>query len=172
MSFSIRRATEDDAVLIADISRQTFYETFAPDNTREDMDKFLNQQFTRGKLILEVGDPGNIFLLAYQGKEVAGYAKLRDARPPQALSTEKALELARLYSVGHMIGKGVGKILMQTSIDIAREKGKEFLWLGVWEKNRRAISFYQQWGFEKFEETDFLLGDDRQRDWLMKKQIK
>lgn len=172
MNLIIRRATPDDAVLIADISRQTFYETFAPDNLKENMDKFLNEQFTRGKLILEVGAKENVFLLAYAEREVAGYAKLRDAQVPFSLKNKKALEVARIYAMQLHIGKGVGHMLMQSSIDVAMEKEKEVLWLGVWEKNRRAIDFYTRWGFEKFDETDFLLGNDVQRDWLMKKSLK
>jgi ribosomal protein S18 acetylase RimI-like enzyme len=82
-----------------------------------------------------------------------------------------AMEIARIYSMTNMIGKGVGKALMQASIDLAKEKGKEVIWLGVWEKNQRAIDFYIKWGFEKFDETDFLLGNDLQRDWLMRKLI-
>ena len=76
MSLSIRYATTEDAKLIADISHQTFYETFASNNTKEDMHKFLNEQFTKGKLMMEVGARENLFLLAYDKHEVAGYAKL------------------------------------------------------------------------------------------------
>jgi diamine N-acetyltransferase len=171
MSLLIRYATTDDAKLIADISHQTFYETFAINNTKEDMHKFLNEQFTKGKLMMEVGARENLFLLAYDRHEVAGYAKLRDSRVPLALKNSHAMEVARLYAMTHKIGKGVGAALMQKSIDVAKEKGKEVLWLGVWEKNHRAIDFYTKWGFEKFDETDFLLGDDLQKDWLMKKMI-
>ena len=171
MNLVIRHATKEDAELIADISRQTFYDTFAADNRKEDMDKFLKEQFTKGKLMLEVGALGNTFLIAYYNSEVAGYVKLRESRPPKSLGTDKALEIARIYAVKHMIGKGTGKILMQSSIEIARQKKKEAVWRGVWEKNQRAIDFYTKWGFEKFDETDFLLGNDVQRDWLMKKVI-
>ena len=171
MSLSIRYATTEDAKLIADISHQTFYETFASNNTKEDMHKFLNEQFTKGKLMMEVGARENLFLLAYDKHEVAGYAKLRDSRVPLALKHSHAMEVARLYAMTHKIGKGVGAALMQKSIDVAQEKGKQVLWLGVWEKNHRAIEFYTKWGFEKFDETDFLLGDDMQKDWLMKKLI-
>jgi ribosomal protein S18 acetylase RimI-like enzyme len=71
--------------------------------------------------------------------------------------------------MAHLIGKGVGKILMQSCLDVAKEKSKEVVWLGVWEKNQRAIDFYTKWGFEKFGETSFLLGTDVQCDWLMLK---
>lgn len=171
MNLSIREATKEDAVLIADLSRQTFYDTFAADNTKEDMDLFLNKQFTRGRLILEVGAPENTFLLAHLDKEVAGYVKLRESKQPKSLGTKNALEIARLYAATAMVGKGVGKALMQASIDIAKARGKEVIWLGVWERNLRAIAFYQKWGFEKFDEWDFLLGNDLQRDWLMKKML-
>jgi ribosomal protein S18 acetylase RimI-like enzyme len=171
MSLTIRYAGLQDAVLIADISHQTFFETFAADNRKEDMDKFLNEQFTKGKLMMEVGARENIFLLAYYNEEVAGYVKLRDGRTPTALGNVDGLEIARIYVMTDMIGKGVGKQLMQSIINIAKEKSKDVLWLGVWEKNQRAIEFYTKWGFEKFAETDFLLGDDVQRDWLMKKSL-
>ncbi|HEX8316357.1 MAG TPA: GNAT family N-acetyltransferase [Flavisolibacter sp.] len=171
MNLFIRTATKDDAVLIADISRQTFYDTFAADNTKEDMDKFLEMQFTRGKLMLEVGFRENTFLLAYVDDEVAGYVKLRDGKLPVELKGSGALEIARLYVLKEFIGKGVGAALMQASVNIAKEKKKQAVWLGVWEKNRKAIDFYHRWGFEKFSECDFLLGDDLQRDWLMKKEL-
>jgi len=169
MSLSIRHATKEDAVLIADISRQTFHDTFAADNKKEDMDKFLAEQFTRGKLILEVGESQNHFLLAYNDDEVAGYAKLRESKPPESLGNFKALEIARIYAMTHMIGKGVGRLLMQASIDLAREKGKEVIWLAAFENNHRAIEFYTKWGFEKFGDAHFLLGDDIQNDWLLRK---
>jgi len=172
MNFTIRPATEKEAELIADISRQTFYETFAPFNKKQDMEKFLKLQFTKGRLMLEVGAAGNIFLLAYYNNQVAGYVKLRDGKVPEELQDMPALEIARLYAITSMIGKGVGQRLMQASIDMAIEKSKEVVWLGVWEKNQRAIDFYHKWGFEKFGEQDFWLGDDLQCDWIMKKMLR
>jgi ribosomal protein S18 acetylase RimI-like enzyme len=171
MSLTIRPASVKDALLIADISHQTFYETFAPYNSADDMKKFLSEQFTKGKLMLEVGPAENIFLLAYYNDEIAGYVKLRDSKRPENLDSKNAMEIARLYAMTHMIGKGIGSALMQASIDLARQKNKEMLWLGVWEQNQRAIDFYIRWAFEKFDETDFLLGDDVQRDWLMKRRL-
>lgn len=171
MNLSLRYATKADAELIAGISQQTFYDTFAADNTEEDMHKFLNEQFTKGRLMMEVGAPENEFILAYVDDAVAGYLKLRDAKVPDALKQIPSLELARLYVLKEFLGKRVGAELMKKSINVAEEKGKQVLWLGVWEKNQRAIDFYKRWGFEKFGEWDFLLGNDLQRDWLMKKEL-
>ena len=171
MNLSIRLATKDDAVLIADVSRKTFYDTFAADNTKEDMDKFLSEQFTKGRLILEVGAAENIFFLAYIDGTVAGYVKLREGKQPDELKDLNAMEIARLYVLKEFIGQRVGAALMKECISIAKGKGKEVIWLGVWENNKRAIEFYSKWGFEKFSGCDFLLGEDVQRDWLMKKNL-
>ena len=171
MNLKLCAATQADALLIADISHQTFYDTFAEDNTKEDMEKFLNEQFTKGRLMMEVGAPENSFLLAYADDQIAGYLKLRDAKVPVELKNIPSLEIARLYVLKDFLGKGIGAALMQASIDAAKAKEKSVVWLGVWEKNTRAIEFYRRWGFQKFGEWDFLLGDDLQRDWLMKREV-
>jgi ribosomal protein S18 acetylase RimI-like enzyme len=167
----IKTATEQDASLIADLSRQTFYDTFAPYNSAEDMDQFMREKFTHQQLVNEVGKPDSIFLLAYNNDEAVGYARLRKSTNPSELGNVPAIEIARIYAVHHAIGKGVGRSLMQHCIEVAREAGKQVIWLGVWEKNLKAIDFYARWGFEKFGEHEFLLGSDAQTDWLMKKII-
>ncbi len=168
---TIREATRDDAALIADMSRETFYDTFAASNTKENIDKFLNEQFTRELLMQEVGAERNIFLLAYDDQTPVGYVRLRENNNPPGLGTDRSIEIARIYVVKNYVGTGIGKMLMQRSLEIAREKNHDTVWLGVWEHNRRAIDFYTAWGFEKFSEHDFILGDDVQKDWLMKKTI-
>jgi len=167
----IRVATDDDAELIANLSRKTFYETFAADNTRENMDKFMSEQFTKQKLMNEVAQPWHIFFLAFIDQEPVGYVKLRDGAVPSQLVNQSCLEIARIYSIQHTIGKGVGRNLMQRCHIIAKEKGKNILWLAVWEKNQRAIDFYARWNFEKFGDQEFVLGNDVQKDWLMMKYL-
>lgn len=164
-------ATAEDASMIAALSRRTFYDTFARDNAPENMEKFMNEQFTHEALMKEAGDPANIFIIAEAGNETAGYARLRESPAPPALDDLPAIEIARIYALQTMIGRGVGVALMKRCIEIAYEMGKRVIWLGVWEKNARAIQFYTKWGFEKFDEHDFVLGNDVQRDWLMRKML-
>ena len=118
----------------------------------------------------EVGSPSNIFIIAEDEGTTAGYARLRETSAP-GLDDLPSIEIARIYAVQEMVGKGVGTALMKKCMDIAYELGKRIIWLGVWEKNERAINFYIKWGFEKFGMHDFVLGDDVQRDWLMRKII-
>ena len=167
----IRVADSNDAELIADLSRKTFLETFAERNTQANMDKFMNEQFTRENLIKEVGADGNIFLIAELDGDVVGYARLRESDNPALLNNLPSIEIARIYSVQSKIGKGIGSALMQKCIEVATLHSKAAIWLGVWEENKHAISFYQRWGFEIFDEHEFVLGDDVQKDWLMRKML-
>jgi diamine N-acetyltransferase len=171
MFVSVRLADKYDAELIADLSRQTFYDSFAGQNSREDMDRFMNEQFTREALIKEVGADGNIFLLASAGDEITGYVRMREGEKRPEFGDTPSIEIARIYATRQSIGKGTGSALMQRCIEIAKEMNKGVIWLGVWEHNQRAIQFYQKWGFEKFAEHDFVLGSDVQTDWLMKKTL-
>jgi ribosomal protein S18 acetylase RimI-like enzyme len=166
---TIRLATESDAELIARLSRTTFYETFAAQNSTENMDKFMNEQFTHERLKKEVSTYGNTFLLAELNGEVVGYARLHESVSPPELNGAPSLEIARIYSVQSHIGKGIGSCLMKECIATARDLNKQIIWLGVWKENHRAISFYERWGFEIFAEHDFILGEDVQIDWLMRK---
>lgn len=168
---TIRFATVEDAELIADLSRKTFYETFGYLNTRENMDKFMNEQFSRDELIREVNDNKNIFLLAFNDENPVGYATLREGEKYPSFKNQDSIEIGRIYVVNSSIGTGIGKELMRKCITLAKDMKKEIIWLGVWEKNTRAISFYTKWGFEKFGEHPFVLGADVQNDWLMKKQL-
>lgn len=168
---SIQNVTNREAEIIADLSRQTFYETFAAFNSKNDMDKFMNEQFTKEQLIQEVQDSANIFFVALDENKPVGYLFLRESSNPEGLENLNSIEIARIYSVNSSIGTGVGKLLMEKCLETAKKNNKKIIWLGVWEKNTRAINFYKKWGFEKFGEHSFLLGDDVQKDWLMKKSL-
>jgi ribosomal protein S18 acetylase RimI-like enzyme len=165
-------AAKEDAELIAEISRKTFFDTFAPHNTPENMELFLNTQFTRRQLVAQIGAPGNTFLIARLGAEPVGYARLFEGTEiPAELAGTKTIEISRIYAVQHAIGKGIGRALMEACIEFGRFKEKDWIWLGVWEQNHRAIAFYEKMGFEIFERHIFLLGRDVQYDWAMKRRL-
>src|ERR1700760_4621751 len=125
-------ATRKDAALIADLSRRTFEDAFSPHNTAENMNLFLTTQFTRKQLMDQVGAPGNTFLIARLNGEPVGYARLFEGTElPPELHGANVIEIARLYAEQHAIGKGIGKALMEACVEIARQKEKEWIWLGV-----------------------------------------
>lgn len=171
-TITIRVAEPEDAATIAYFSRKTFYESFALQNSKRDMEKFLKIQFSVKNLMAEVGRKHHTLLLAYKFHTLVGYALMREAKnPPEINPAVKSIELARLYVDKHFKGTGVGNAILKECISRARLKGKEVLWLGVWHENHRAIDFYTKWGFRKCGSKIFILGDDPQIDWLMKKDL-
>lgn len=170
-SLYIQTATADDASLIATISRETFYDSFAEKNTVANMQLFLDTQFTEEKLMAEVLDPLNVFFIAFVDDVPLGYCKMSPGTHTQNPTTDPSIEICRFYARKNSIGKGIGKALMLHALSYAKDHDYKKVWLGVWEKNERAIAFYQFFGFSKFGEHDFLLGTDLQRDWLMEKLV-
>lgn len=171
-TITIRLAEPEDAATVAYFSRKTFYESFAEQNTRRDMEKFLKLQFSVKSLMAEVGRKQNSIFLAYRFHTLVGYALMREAKnPPEINPPVRSMELARLYVDKAFIGNGVGSALIKECIVQARLKAKEALWLGVWHENHRAVEFYTKWGFQKCGSKIFILGDDPQIDWVMKKDL-
>jgi diamine N-acetyltransferase len=169
LTASIRTATIYDGNIIAELSHRTFYDAFGSFNTKENMEKFMQNEFNRERLIGQISEPKNIFLIAYEKDEPIGYARMIESPNPPELGEVDAIEISRIYVEQKTIGKGIGSLLFQKCIDMASEKNKNMIWLGVWEHNTKAISFYRKFGFEKFGDQIFMLGDDPQTDWLMKK---
>jgi diamine N-acetyltransferase len=169
--FTTRLATLDDIDTLVKISVKTFRDTFAEANTKEDMKLYIANAFSRDQLINEINDPASTFILALDGETVVGYAKLKAEKNRSELNGDDGLEIERIYTLREYLGKKVGKLLMQTCLDIASERGYKLVWLGVWEYNPRAIAFYEKWGFKKFGSHSFLLGNDLQTDLLMKKKL-
>lgn len=167
----IRKADPSDAVLIATLSSETFFETFAEQNTKEDMDKYLSEKFDLPVIVSELEDKHAVFFIAYYNNEAAGYTKLRDNKLPKGLQANKALEIERIYVYKKFHGKKIGAELMEHNIAYAVKNGFDAIWLGVWEYNPQAIRFYEKFGFKKFGEHIFRLGNDDQTDHLMKKEL-
>lgn len=166
-----RFATVADTTNLALFCRNTFYDTYYLQNTQADMVLYMQQYLNDDSIKLELENADNIFIIMLDDEAIIGYAKLTDSIMPKALKSLTGLQISRIYAAKNYIGKGLGKQLMKQSIQLAVEKNKQVIWLGVWEKNRHAIDFYQEFGFEKFGEEIFVLGKDEQTDWLMQKQL-
>jgi len=144
------------------ISRQTFAETFAASNTEENMRKYLDEAYAADRLAAELSDPDVYFYFAKEGEQVIGYLKLNAGASQTELKDKKALEIERIYVLSKWHGKKVGQLLYDKAIEVARQLGVDYVWLGVWEKNPRAIRFYQRKGVGEFEQAIFRPGGDEQ----------
>jgi len=169
---AIRTCTTKDIGTLLALGIRTFRDTFSTDNTPENMRLYLGKTFTPQQLEKEFSEEGTVFFLAVDGDQHVGYAKVRASEKPEALNGSSPLEIERIYAIQEYFGKKIGHVLMETCLDYAKRNGFDTVWLGVWEHNPRAIAFYEKWGFEKFGQHPFMLGNDLQTDLLMKKKIK
>jgi diamine N-acetyltransferase len=163
----IRRATPEDAALLADLGARTFSATFAKDNTPEDMSAYLEASFSHQKIAAELADSDATFFIAEVEQIPCGYAKLKKGALPANVTNSKTIELERLYTLPEYFGKGVGDALMKSCFETAKQAGFEAVWLGVWENNLRARAFYRKIGFREVGDKIFQLGSDVQTDKVM-----
>ena len=168
---TIRAAVVQDVLQLRDLSRSTFYETYADQNTADDIRMHMQQTFSIEKLTSEIEDPGNAFFIAAMGDKMIGYAKLRTSKPLPKAPATPAIELERIYVAKASQGLKAGDALMHECIEYGKKNGYEMLWLGVWERNQRAISFYEKWGFVISGKQTFTLGTDPQNDFVMIKSL-
>lgn len=174
----VRRGKPDDAALLAELGARTFSETFAPDNTAENMAAYLAPAFNPAQQAAELADPDALFLIAEDSSPAGdnqgiavGYAMIRSGTVPPEVRSGRPIELVRLYVTHECLGRGVGAALMRACIDEAKQRGYETLWLGVWENNSRAQAFYRKWDFQEVGTHVFQLGDDPQTDILMERML-
>lgn len=170
-SLKIRYATPADAQLLASLGAKTFSDTFAKDNTPEDMANYLSAAFNVEEITIELKDPLMTAFIAEIDSTPVGYAQLRRGDAPECIGTDNAVELTRIYVLQSCIGQGVGAALMQTCLDEAKRSGHPVIYLGVWERNELAKAFYQKWNFKKVGEHPFVLGTDVQTDWIMQLEL-
>lgn len=167
----IEQVGEQDLPVLIAISRETFADTFGKDNSPEDMAKFLDESYNEEKLGAEMANPGSSFYFLKVDGEVAGYLKL-DVDDAQSEEVDpNGLEIERIYLRKSFQHRGLGKQLFEFAEEKGQEWGKSVLWLGVWEHNENAKNFYASRGLTRFSEHVFVLGDDRQTDFLLKKAL-
>jgi len=153
------------------IGRQTFEETFSEYNSKENLETYLDEGFSYEKLTAELTNGDSEFYFAILENEVIGYLKVNFGNSQTELKDNKALEIERIYVSKEFHGKKVGQLLYDKATEIAKEKNSEYLWLGVWENNLRALSFYRKNGFVEFDKHIFKLGNDEQTDLMMKLKL-
>lgn len=167
----IEKVTIDELDQLQDISKATFYETFASANTEENMNKYLNEGFSVNRLTNEINDKNTEFYFASIDGKVIGYLKLNFGQSQTELQNDNSIEIERIYVLKEYHGKSVGQYLYNKALSVAQHKQADYVWLGVWEQNPRAISFYKKNGFVEFDKHIFKLGDEEQTDIMMRLKL-
>jgi ribosomal protein S18 acetylase RimI-like enzyme len=164
---NIRRGETGDAILLSELGAKTFFDTFAKDNTTQDIDSYLKQSFSPEIQLAELSSSDTIFIIAEIGNTPVGYAQLILGSREDLMQGARPMEIRRIYALQEFIGQGIGSGLMKSAIEEARTRGCDCVWLGVWEQNPRAIAFYKKWGFCEVGRHTFMLGSDPQTDLIM-----
>ena len=172
MKIELKQVGLNELEQLQEIGRNTFAETFSSDNSQEDMQAYLDEKFSAVNMKKEMFDTNSQFYFAVLDERVVGYLKINFGTSQTEIKDPRALEIERIYVLKKFHGLKVGQFLYDKAIELAREKDLNYVWLGVWEKNQRAIGFYKKNGFVEFDRHIFRLGNDPQTDIMMKLEIK
>jgi len=167
----LKKANTDDLIALQKISIETFSSTYSNLNTKANMQLYVSESLSEMQLMAELVSSKTSFYLAYRENYLIGYFKLnfpeKDLQPFGNIS----MEVERIYLEEKYQGKGYGKKLFESIIEIARSEKMNRIWLGVWSKNTNALEFYRKLGFVKFDKHLFTLGEDEQLDYLLELNI-
>ncbi len=150
------------------IGKRTFTESFQEQNNPDDFSDYLESAFSKATILSELKDPNTSFYFVYRGTIKVGYFKINKAASQTDIKDDNAIELERIYVLKEHQGQRIGNYILNWVMDYARSKNKRYVWLGVWERNAKAIDFYRRYGFVKFGTHPYYIGKDRQTDWLMR----
>ena len=166
----IRKVEIADVEVLAKIAKQTFRETFAHDNTEEQLQEYFEEAYNLRVLSTELEDPDSETYFIMHEEEIAGFLKVNWGNAQTERELENAFEIQRLYVLQTYQGFGLGKQLFEFALEHAEKNGFSWAWLGVWEHNTKAQVFYYRYGFEKFSQHRFMVGQKVDTDWLLKKK--
>ena len=167
----IRKVNIEDIEKLKEIGKLTFAETFSSENSEEDMREYLEDGFSTEKLNTELTNPNAEFYFAEIDGKTIGYLKVNYGESQTEIKDKNALEIERIYVLKEFHGKKVGQTLYDKAIELAKKGNMDYVWLGVWENNPRAIRFYEKNGFVAFDKHIFKLGNDEQTDIMMKLKL-
>lgn len=171
-SIELKRVSLNDIIELQTIGKQTFADTFSSNNSEENMQLYLSERFSIEKLKTELSDINSEFYFATLEDNIIGYLKINFGPAQTEIKDDNALEIERIYVLKEFHGKNIGQLLFEKAITISKQRNVDYVWLGVWEENRRAVRFYQKNGFVAFDKHIFRLGNEEQTDLMMKLNFK
>jgi len=167
----VRKAKIEELPAVRELAIEVYTDTFAEHNTEENLQAFFNETYTLEKFTAEFSEPGSALYVALDDLKLIGFLRLRLSNEVEDQLGKNTIELQRLYIHRDYHGGSVSRQLMEEAMAYALAGKYDWIWLGVWEKNFKAQKFYTKWGFERFGEHVFQMGDDPQIDWLMKRTL-
>lgn len=167
----IRPAEPADAALLSELGALTFIEAYEHLCQRSDLDAYIALHYDPERLYGELGTSHIFTWLAHCEGQAVGFLQLADVAAPLDIRGRRPLKLWRLYLRKDTWGQSLGRRFMELALRVAEQRGHDSLWLSVWEKNPRAMRFYERWGFEDVGWEIFPTGEERSIDRLLELRI-
>jgi ribosomal protein S18 acetylase RimI-like enzyme len=163
----IRSATQADVAELVEIGMRTFEDTYAHANDPSELAVHIAESYTEPVIAGALRDPNVSYLVAEAAGRIIGFAKIVVESREDGIDAARPAELNQLYVEADQHGRGVGRALLDACTERARQVGCDVLWLGVWERNPKAIGFYERLGFRHVGTHGFRFGSELQTDLLM-----
>lgn len=171
MNAVLKKCTLQNLPALQKISIDTYFETFEKFNSKENMDAYLQDAFNAPKLTKELSDLNSEFYFLFCDRQLAGYLKINEVPSQTDIHDPQSLEIERFYILRAFQGNGMGQFMMDHALSLALARTKKYVWLGVWEHNEKAKRFYHKNGFYKIGAHSFIMGDDDQTDFVLRKDL-
>jgi diamine N-acetyltransferase len=171
VAIRIRRAKEEDALALSVLAEGTFRAAFVESTSAANMQLHCAVNYGQALQVAEIREPSRETWVAEADERLVAYVQLRLKATSTVIVDERAVEIQRFYVDASHHGTGLAHDLMAHVLARAEAAGSAELWLGVWERNQRALAFYRKWGFDVVGEHIFNLGDDPQRDLVMRRDV-
>ena len=171
MTISFIKCTPEELHTLQEISYETFNDTFKHQNSPENMKSYLDSAFSIKQLEKELSNTDSEFFFVYYNNKIAGYLKVNTDEGQSEEMGNASFEIERIYIKKEFQKHGLGKYLLNKATEIAMERNKNKIWLGVWEKNENALAFYKRMGFVQTGAHSFYMGDEEQVDFIMTKKL-
>jgi diamine N-acetyltransferase len=171
MDITYRGATDADIIGLSALGRDSFVAAFGHLYSAENLNMFLEKAYSVATITSEIANPDRLYHIAEADGELLGYCKLALKTGfgddiESGLAGRKAMDLSQLYMRGGMTGKGLGDALTLWALDHGRAQGYDDIYLSVWSENFGAQRFYQRYGFTKYADVDFMVGNHRDDEFL------
>jgi ribosomal protein S18 acetylase RimI-like enzyme len=168
VSIEMEPVSPERAADLADLKAATFIETFAADNDPDQVRAHVAREFTPEAVRRSLEDERCSTWWLLDEATPVGFVKVNRGEAQTESHLREGLEVEQIYVLASRHGQRLGGRLMEQAIATARHERFPFVWLGVWEHNRRALAVYEHLGFSVIGDHTFLFGHEEQRDLLMR----
>jgi GNAT superfamily N-acetyltransferase len=163
---TISEATIEDFGTIREIAYATWPVTYGEILSKEQLDYMLGMMYSEATLLDNVTNKGHHFIFANENTIPLGFASYEH----HYLKTNTT-RLHKLYLLPESQGKGMGKMLMDKIVALAKENQCDVISLNV-NKFNKSHFFYTKMGFDIIAEEDLEIGNGYlMEDYKMEKKL-